>query len=88
MKIGWKDYDKSLKWLIANKDIDSRIVKSGQRESDNMYWFLVDFPEDKISNLEKIGFNINYNKSSVLVSEPINKEKTTPKYCINKNCRT
>lgn len=85
---GTKQYLKVLKWLIDNRGIDSRIKAFGQREYDDGWWFIVDFPVEKYSNLTDMGFGILPTRigNGRMVSTPRGGPESTKGKCPNKDC--
>lgn len=92
-----EEYEKALKWLIANRNTSRSIIKSGVRPKDGRYWFILKGPDYfsegyeafkiKLKKLMSIGFNIpdlNIEKEDYLVGEAfddINKSKVRQFVC-------
>ena len=89
LKGGWEQYNIVLEWFKSQKDINQYILRSGNRQQDERWWFLTDFPNDKYEPLLKIGFQVRQNDDGKrFVSEPFGTMEDPPKYCVNPDCKT
>jgi hypothetical protein len=79
-------YNKQLEWLIANRNTHPNIIKAGQRQKDQKWWFIwgrgmMDYQtyRNQLQSFTKSGFNIpDFNdkeKDTQLIAEPFEEKK-------------